>query len=1115
MKKLLLLFTITVFTFATLKAQSVVETVQDIDVQVSYAAKVGKTKAIRDLVPVADTDKAKRDLMKSNKKSPPNFKNATPFVSQNPNALPQQEDAVWQKAILNKSANTVVEPEVNIDGIVSFSVVPHDPSGDVGLNYYLQAVNATRLGVFDKTGNLIQSFNANTIWSSIGFLSGGDPIILYDQEYNRWLMTEFPSGNELLIAVSDSEDPLGGWTAYNFATPNFPDYPKYGIWNDALVVTTNESGSGALPCYFVNREALMAGESNVQIQRIVLNGIFGGPGLQIATPVDWSGLNPPKDNEPIVLSLGDDAWDSSIDDRIQLHSFNLDWNNSNNTNYTTTTINLSPFDTEPCSTPNNGGGFACIPQPDGATGLNGMIQVIMNQVHYRNFNTHEAIVLNFVVDATGGDNVAGIRWVELRRIIGGNWELYQEGTFAPDDGLNRFMGAICMDGLGNIGLAYGCGGLDEYIGLRFTGRRASDPLGEMTIQEYTLKPGQSAFENSTRYGDYHHMSIDPADDRTFWFTGEYAGNGSMNTNVAAFKLLRDTIDIGGYALLSPENADDLTAEENLTIEVINWGVETQTAYKVGYIFDGQAPVISETITTPIATEETYIHQFTETVDMSEVGDYEIKIFTQLEADLAYLNDTVRVIARKLPRFDVGVTAVNGLEEIVCNSSEVAVEFELTNFATEAVTSAYITVIVNGVTQTEFIWEGDLAANGTILIPLEIIDLIDGNNSIEIIASFPNFTPDERPENNAFETSVKATPSSGQVVNFDLLTDDYPGETYWTLTDENGDILYSGGPYQNQATLYSEEWCLNSDKCYTFYIQDAYGDGICCDWGQGNYQIKDVDGTLLVDGTGVFGEDNTDEFCTEFVCLLNADFDVSPETEENLGDGALVISANNGSGNLQYSIDGGTTFQTNNIFNGLSGGTYSILIVDENTTCQFIQSVAIETCALSYVVSVQNETFPNANDGQLEITAVGGTEPYQYSIDGGGSYQLSPIFTDLENGEYSVIVIDANSCIKTELVAVLELNTSNDLIDTYGQTIEVFPNPTTGLVTIHLNGYANSDIMLDFEVYDLSGKRIQNGQLVKYNETHKGQISLVAYPSGIYFVRFLNKDLKQLLKIVKD
>jgi hypothetical protein len=165
--------------------------------------------------------------------------------------------------------------------------------------------------------------------------------------------------------------------------------------------------------------------------------------------------------------------------------------------------------------------------------LDPLREVIMNRLVYRNFGTHETLLGNFVTDI--GADIGGVRWFELRRTGGaGNWTLYQEGTYAPTLLDNRWMGGIAMDGSGNIALAYNVSSQTIFPSIRYTGRLASDTLGLMTQPETVLGAG-TASNASNRYGDYSQMSIDPSDDCTFWFTGQFNPASTWNTRIGSFK----------------------------------------------------------------------------------------------------------------------------------------------------------------------------------------------------------------------------------------------------------------------------------------------------------------------------------------------------------------------------------------------------------------------------------------------------------------------------------------------------------------------------------------------------------------------------------------------------
>jgi hypothetical protein len=99
------------------------------------------------------------------------------------------------------------------------------------------------------------------------------------------------------------------------------------------------------------------------------------------------------------------------------------------------------------------------------------------------------------------------------------------------------------------------------------------------------------------------------------------------------------------------------------------------------------------------------------------------------------------------------------------------------------------------------------------------------------------------------------------VTFELTLDDFGSETTWELEDDFGNIIAVGGPYEDgqSGSIEIEDLCLDTG-CYTFYIYDAWGDGICCDYGFGSYVIYEEDGFVLVESDGYFGSYEISSFC---------------------------------------------------------------------------------------------------------------------------------------------------------------------------------------------------------------------------------------------------------------
>lgn len=940
-----------------------------VSVEVTYAEKIGVTAPLRSLAPMASTSEERRKQAKLTKKFIPNFMGRGRRPEANPNALPIGQDPVLQ-APNTLNGGVVVTPSINMDGMtteISNANVP-DPVGDIGKDHYVQVVNSTFIQVFDKQGNtLSEPIAANTIWASLGFNSGGDPIVLYDHEAHRWILTEFPNfqgGNQLLIAVSQNADPLGSWAVYNFGTQSFPDYPKYSIWPKSLVLTTNEGNSNQLPAYFIDREALLNGDEEVSIQRIVIPGPAMGPGFLTATPVEWNGALPSADRQdPLLLALKDDAWGGVQADQVELITAFVDFAEPNNTTITVQGIPTAAFDTYPCAV--SGVGFECIPQL-GGQGIDGLPELIMNQPHYRSFEAHESIVLNFITDATG-NNRSGIRWMELRREAGTDWTLYQEGTFAPNDGLHRFMGAIAIDGGGNIGLGYSVSSLTTYPGLRFTGRLESDPLGEMTIDEYTLVAGTGA-TNNDRFGDYAHLGVDPLDNRSFWFTGHYMTGDGWSTRIARFQIEKDTFDIGPFALEAPQNSPALGAEETVSVRVKNYGLEPISGFNVGYVFENQTPVVAS-INTIITPGATYLHTFTPTVEMAEIGNYDFKLFTSNGLDEATGNDTLNVTVSKLPEFDVGITELRGLEIYSCNDS-ITAEYDFYNFGTATLTEVTIDIKLNENVVNSFNWQGTLTPGNSFSSSILVQNLVEGPNILSIEASAPNGMEDQRADNNGMSRGF-AVSGEERDITLTLTLDEYPNETTWKITDVLDNTLFSGGPYATPYATISETWCLDPRQCYKLSLYDSYGDGFCCAFGEGGYTLTDPDNIVLVQGLGNIAVAKEIDFCVDFTCLLDAEINTSDPSPSSQN-GVMLIQPSNGLAPYSYSIDNGNTFQSSNIFTSLSPGNYLVVVRDQNN-CEYTEMVELRmmtTSTSSTTVKAEVKIYPNPTTGVFKVAVSG-------------------------------------------------------------------------------------------------------------------------------------------------
>lgn len=1006
-----------------------------------------------------------------------------------------------------------IEVLVNVDGIHGgqSGAIPPDPVGHINDEYFVQMTNAgggALMFVLDKDGNTVSNpVSLQFVWSQLNVGSNGDPIVLWDQAAERWVICELGGGlSSFVFAVSVTSDPLGAYNAYQIFSVDgeIPDYPKFGIWNDAYYLTTNEPSKPDIPTYVINRDAVLNGSTTADFQ-IVSTPKFNAPGtFQVMTAADWDGALPPPEGSPQYFTrIHDDAWGFG-EDRIEVWSIDVDFDNPANTILNgPLMLATAAFNSTLCA---GGNIFNCIDQGNGSL-VSALQHVIMYRTQYRNFGTHESMVLNFSVNVNNSTNQAGVRWIELRKTEGEDWSIYQEGTYAPDD-MDRFMGSIAMDGSGNIALAYSVMGGESFPSLRVTGRRVSDPLGEMTFDELEFASGQS-YNMFSRWGDYSAMSVDPTDERTFWFTGEYMGpNGQWRTKILSFLLARDTNDIRALNVVTPENSAFLGNAETVTATFLNNGLETQSNFEVGYMVDGNL-IDTEMVTQNLMPDSTIEVTFSATADMSIIKDYEFKVFSALVGDQNMLNDTFRTIITKLPRFDAAVTSFPGIETPVCEDNTM-IGIEVTNVGVEVLNSVTVIWSYNGGAEEMIDWTGTLASGETTIIPIALSGLVNGMNTITARTEKPNGLDDETMSNDELSRPFNAFLIDPHFLTLEINLDNSPQEVTWELTNEDGIRIFNGGPYMlSQAgTQVTEQLCI-VDGCYTFTMFDSGNDGLCCASGQGSYRLSDENEVYLAQGDN-YGSEEATEFCFPFTCFIDATVNVLNEAAPGVNNGVIFLSAVNATGSVMYSIDGGMTFMTNGLFPGLSGGIYNVVVKDESN-CTIAFDVLVGTCTIDYTADIVGVSSIGAADGSITINPVGGVPPLEYSIDGGSTSQADPFFPNLAFGSYTIEVRDSINCVKSLIVQVDELTDIEEL--SVGQSVKISPNPTEGIFYLEANG--PDDVWtIDTEIIDASGRVIQRGTLARFDDTFSGRMSLYLYPSGIYFVRLLHPDFKQLYRIVR-
>ena len=434
----------------------------------------------------------------------------------------------------------------NFLGVGIVSGTPSDSNGSVGDTQFVETVNfryqVWNLNRSTKVAtSVLGPTNTNTLWSGFGGAcqaqNSGDPIVVYDKVANRWLISQFTSTASSgvyyqCVAVSTTSNATGTYARWAFAVPggSFGDYPHFGVWSDAYYMMghafTSSAGSYVAAMFAaMDRTKMLAGDPTATWQ-VIMDPSEGGH-----MPADLDGFAPPPTKAPgVFLSLHSST--------MFLYRMKVDFVTPANTVKTLqATVPVAPA-AGAC----NGGG-SCIPQPGTSTTVSSLGDRLMFRAGYRNLVDHESIVVSHSVDPSVSGVVSGVRWYDLR--LSGTPDatcptypcMFQQGTIADvANGRSRWMPSIAMDTAENILVAYSTTGKTagtENHSIRYTGRVKADPPGTMSVPETTIVTG-TANNTNNRWGDYASMSVDPTDDCSFFYVGQYfTSAGNWSTRVAS------------------------------------------------------------------------------------------------------------------------------------------------------------------------------------------------------------------------------------------------------------------------------------------------------------------------------------------------------------------------------------------------------------------------------------------------------------------------------------------------------------------------------------------------------------------------------------------------------
>ncbi len=267
---------------------------------------------------------------------------------------------------------------------------------------------------------------------------------------------------------------------------------------------------------------------------------------------------------------------------------------------------------------------------------------------------------------------------------------------------------------------------------------------------------------------------------------------------------------------------------------------------------------------------------------------------------------------------------------------------------------------------------------------------------------------------------------------------------------------------------------------------------------GNYTIEVMDVNSCTDVVGVTLTDptqiNASVSSTNILCFGN-------------GDGNITITGMGGTGALEYSTDGGMSYQSSGSFTNLTPGTYQNTVKDANGCVEFTDSATLsQPMQIMLSGTATDVTTLGGADGAIDLTASGGTGSllFDWDNDGTGDTDDSEDLVGLIAGTYMVSVIDSNNCTNDTSFVILDGTVGIEELTTFG--LEIYPNPASNQVMFELDNQQP----FTYQVYNGIGKLIQSG-----NANGKEVLNVSSMATGVYQVIIMQQTTRIMTRFVKE
>jgi hypothetical protein len=173
------------------------------------------------------------------------------------------------------------------------------------------------------------------------------------------------------------------------------------------------------------------------------------------------------------------------------------------------------------------------------------------------------------------------------------------------------------------------------------------------------------------------------------------------------------------------------------------------------------------------------------------------------------------------------------------------------------------------------------------------------------------------------------------------------------------------------------------------------------------------------------------------------------------------------------------------------------------------------CDIDVDVEIMGISQQGMQDGSFNIQVSDVTGPIRYSINGGQTYSEDPIFTNLAQGDYNLVIIyNEENCVYRDILSI-GLFSSTTGINKNKARLEIKPNPSNGYFEVELHESSNQGLYTNLEIYDALGTLIERKRMQNYSGIFKAPVSLVAFANGHYYLKIFNEEEYLVETVIKN